>query len=109
MQISTDTCGTRKRSPLAVTTYDVHFASGDGGDKFYIVTSLRLIGEITSSAYDFIYGQLRSQNILRKVLAASSLSKNLVRYRATEGHSTSAPQEGVRHRLGKGKALELGE
>jgi CubicO group peptidase (beta-lactamase class C family) len=49
----------------------VHFASGNGGNKIYIVPSLHLVIVITSSAYSKDYGQHRSENILRRVLAAT--------------------------------------
>ena len=57
----------------------VHFASGNGGNKIYIVPSLRMVVAITSSAYNTNYGQRRSQDILWKILAASSLRMNLAR------------------------------
>ncbi|MFD1295804.1 serine hydrolase domain-containing protein [Lysobacter gummosus] len=48
----------------------VAFASGNGGNKIYVVPSLRAVIAITSSAYGRGYGQRRSQDILRAVLAA---------------------------------------
>lgn len=48
----------------------VHFASGNGGNKVYVVPSSRLVIAITSSAYDTDYGQERSRAILQRVLAA---------------------------------------
>jgi hypothetical protein len=50
----------------------VHFASGNGGNKIYIVPSLHMVVGITSSAYNTNYGQRRSQGILWKTLAAAS-------------------------------------
>jgi len=47
----------------------VHFASGNGGNKFYLVPSLNLVVAITSSAYNQHYGQERSHDILLKVLS----------------------------------------
>jgi CubicO group peptidase (beta-lactamase class C family) len=47
----------------------VHFASGNGGNKFYLVPSLNLVIAITSSAYNQHYGQERSHDILLKVLS----------------------------------------
>jgi len=47
----------------------VHFASGNGGNKFYLVPSLNLVIAITSSAYNQHYGQERSRDILLKVLS----------------------------------------
>ena len=49
----------------------VHFASGNGGNKIYIVPSLSMVVAITSSAYGHGYGQERSQDILIKILDAS--------------------------------------
>jgi CubicO group peptidase (beta-lactamase class C family) len=49
----------------------VHFASGNGGNKIYIVPASRLVIAITSSAYDTDYGQKRSHAILRRVLATT--------------------------------------
>jgi len=49
---------------------EVHFASGNGGNKIYVVPSLRMVIAITSSAYNQKYGQRRSQEILLKILAA---------------------------------------
>jgi CubicO group peptidase (beta-lactamase class C family) len=50
----------------------VHFASGNGGNKIYIVPSLRIVVAVTSSAYSRGYGQRRSENILLKILAATT-------------------------------------
>jgi CubicO group peptidase (beta-lactamase class C family) len=50
----------------------VHFASGNGGNKIYIIPSLDMVIAITSSAYNQKYGQRRSQDILLKILAAAS-------------------------------------
>ncbi len=52
-------------------TVEVHFASGNGGNKVYIIPSLHMVVAITSSAYSTNYGQRRSQDILLKVLAAA--------------------------------------
>jgi CubicO group peptidase (beta-lactamase class C family) len=57
----TQTIGTRK-IPL-------RFASGNGGNKLYLVPSLDLVVVVTSSAYGKGYGQLRSENILKAILA----------------------------------------
>ncbi|MGF7150437.1 CubicO group peptidase (beta-lactamase class C family) [Sphingomonas zeicaulis] len=48
----------------------VSFASGNGGNKIYVVPSRRLVVAITSAAYGRGYGQRRSQDILKAVLAA---------------------------------------
>jgi CubicO group peptidase (beta-lactamase class C family) len=49
---------------------EVHFASGNGGNKIYVVPSLHMVIAITSSAYNQGYGQRRSQDVLLKILAA---------------------------------------
>lgn len=46
----------------------VHFASGNGGNKIYVVPALDEVVVVTSSAYGKGYGQLRSENILKAVL-----------------------------------------
>jgi CubicO group peptidase (beta-lactamase class C family) len=61
-----------KAEPFRNGTIDVHFASGNGGNKIYIVPSLHMVVGITSSAYNTNYGQRRSQGILWKTLAAAS-------------------------------------
>lgn len=48
----------------------VSFASGNGGNKIYVVPSRHLVIAITSSAYGHGYGQRRSQDILQALLAA---------------------------------------
>ena len=48
----------------------VAFASGNGGNKIYVVPSLHLVVAITSSAYNRGWGQRRSQAILLAILAA---------------------------------------
>ncbi|ASG20481.1 serine hydrolase domain-containing protein [Nitrospirillum viridazoti] len=48
----------------------VHFASGNGGNKIYVVPSLDLVVAVTSSAYGKGYGQRRSQDILLSILKA---------------------------------------
>ena len=50
---------------------EVHFASGNGGNKIYVVPSAHMIVAITSSAYGQSYGQRRSQDILLRILAAT--------------------------------------
>jgi CubicO group peptidase (beta-lactamase class C family) len=60
-----------KAEPVGGHTVLVHFASGNGGNKIYIVPSLDMVISITSSAYSTNYGQRRSQDILLKILAAT--------------------------------------
>ena len=48
----------------------VSFASGNGGNKIYVVPSSHLVIAITSSAYGHGYGQHRSQDILQALLTA---------------------------------------
>jgi CubicO group peptidase (beta-lactamase class C family) len=50
---------------------EVHFASGNGGNKIYINPSAHMVVAITSSAYGQRYGQRRSQDILLRILAAT--------------------------------------
>jgi CubicO group peptidase (beta-lactamase class C family) len=47
----------------------VHFASGNGGNKIYVIPALRAVVVITSSAYGKGYGQRRSADILSAILA----------------------------------------
>lgn len=47
----------------------VSFASGNGGNKIYVVPSRHLVIAITSSAYGHGYGQRRSEEILQAVLS----------------------------------------
>lgn len=49
----------------------VYFASGNGGNKIYVVPTHRMVVAITSSAYGRGYGQRRSQDILLRLLAAT--------------------------------------
>jgi hypothetical protein len=65
-----------KSEPVGGHTTEVHFASGNGGNKIYIVPSLHMVVAITSSAYNTKYGQRRSQDILWKILAAVSRGTN---------------------------------
>jgi CubicO group peptidase (beta-lactamase class C family) len=61
----------RKAEAVGDHKVEVHFASGNGGNKIYIVPSLRMVVAITSSAYNQKYGQRRSQDILLRILAAT--------------------------------------
>jgi CubicO group peptidase (beta-lactamase class C family) len=58
--------------PTGGTATPVHFASGNGGNKIYVVPSRHLVIAITSSAYSTNYGQRRSQNILLSILSDAS-------------------------------------
>lgn len=49
----------------------VTFASGNGGNKIYVVPALDMVVAVTSRAYGQGYGQRRSQAILQAVLAAA--------------------------------------
>ncbi len=61
-----------KVQQIASKPVPVSFASGNGGNKLYVVPSRRLVVAITSSAYDHGYGQRRSEAILKAVLAADA-------------------------------------
>jgi CubicO group peptidase (beta-lactamase class C family) len=60
-----------KAEPLGKRSIVVHFASGNGGNKIYVVPALDIVVAVTSSAYHHRYGQLRSQDILLKVISAA--------------------------------------
>ncbi|MEO8448829.1 MAG: serine hydrolase domain-containing protein [Gemmatimonadota bacterium] len=65
-----------KRYDHGGTSTTVHFASGNGGNKIYLVPASDLVIAITSSAYGRGYGQQRSERILLRVLdAIDSASK----------------------------------
>jgi CubicO group peptidase (beta-lactamase class C family) len=61
-----------RAEPVEGRSVLVHFASGNGGNKIYVVPSTDMVVAITSSAYHKGYGQRRSQNILLRILAAAS-------------------------------------
>ncbi|WP_216666844.1 MULTISPECIES: serine hydrolase domain-containing protein [Stenotrophomonas] len=50
----------------------VSFASGNGGNKIYVIPSRKLVVAITSSAYGKGYGQRRSEAILKALLSADT-------------------------------------
>lgn len=50
------------------TSVPVRFASGNGGNKIYVVPSRNMVVAITSSAYGKGYGQRRSEAILKALL-----------------------------------------
>ncbi|HEY1399794.1 serine hydrolase domain-containing protein [Roseateles sp.] len=57
-----------KSHPVGDFRVPVWFASGNGGNKIYVVPNLRMVVAITSQAYGRGYGQRRSQEILTSVL-----------------------------------------
>jgi CubicO group peptidase (beta-lactamase class C family) len=52
----------------------VSFASGNGGNKIYVIPSHHMVVAITSSAYGHGYGQRRSESILKAILSADDRS-----------------------------------
>ena len=60
-----------RNEPTGEKATPVHFASGNGGNKIYVVPSRHLVIAITSSAYSTNYGQRRSQNILLSILTGA--------------------------------------
>ena len=59
-----------KKWTVAGRPVTVHFASGNGGNKIYVVPARHMVIGITSSAYGRGYGQRRSQAILAALLGA---------------------------------------
>ena len=49
----------------------VHFASGNGGNKIYVIPSRHLVVAV-QAAYGHGYGQRRSQSILLNILTGAS-------------------------------------
>lgn len=47
----------------------VHFASGNGGNRIYLVPSARYVAVVTSSAYGKGHGQRCPEEILKAILA----------------------------------------
>jgi len=64
-----------RNEPVGNGSIEVHFASGNGGNKIYVVPHLHMVVAITSSAYNTKWGQRRSQDILLRILAASSAAR----------------------------------
>ncbi|WP_067270499.1 serine hydrolase [Mitsuaria sp. 7] len=60
-----------KALPVGDSRVPVWFASGNGGNKIYVVPHLRMVVAITSQAYGRGYGQRRSQEILTSLLRAA--------------------------------------
>lgn len=50
----------------------VHFASGNGGNKIYVIPARRMVVSVASSAYGKGYGQRRSEDILKAILAVDT-------------------------------------
>ncbi|MBW3497106.1 serine hydrolase [Janthinobacterium sp. NKUCC08_JDC] len=51
---------------------DVHFASGNGGNKIYVIPARGMVVSIASGAYGKPYGQRRSEDILKAILKADA-------------------------------------
>ena len=60
-----------KAEPVGGQTIQVHFASGNGGNKIYIIPSLHMVVAITASAYNQPYRHKRSTDVLLRILAAT--------------------------------------
>ena len=58
-----------KATQIGAITVPVSFASGNGGNKIYVVPSRDLVVAITSAAYGRSYGQRRSESIFKAILA----------------------------------------
>jgi CubicO group peptidase (beta-lactamase class C family) len=58
-----------KTQQIGGAAIPVSFASGNGGNKIYVVPSRHLVVAISSSAYGHGYGQRRSELILKTILA----------------------------------------
>jgi CubicO group peptidase (beta-lactamase class C family) len=56
-------------------TVRVSFASGNGGNKIYVIPSHHMVVAITSSAYGHGYGQRRSQDILQALLSSDAIRR----------------------------------
>jgi CubicO group peptidase (beta-lactamase class C family) len=61
-----------KQHAVGAESITVAFASGNGGNKIYVVPHRRLVIAITSAAYGRGYGQRRSARILAAVLASTA-------------------------------------
>jgi CubicO group peptidase (beta-lactamase class C family) len=62
----------RKTYAVGGRSVTVRFASGNGGNKVYVIPERRMVIAITSAAYGRGYGQRRSEAILLALLAASA-------------------------------------
>ena len=59
-----------KTYEVAGENIKVSFASGNGGNKIYVIPARRMVVAVASSAYGKPYGQRRSEEILKALLAA---------------------------------------
>ncbi|OEZ90584.1 6-aminohexanoate-dimer hydrolase [Janthinobacterium sp. HH106] len=50
----------------------VYFASGNGGNKIYVIPTRRMVVSVASSAYGKAHGQRRSEDILKAILKADA-------------------------------------
>jgi CubicO group peptidase (beta-lactamase class C family) len=61
---------THRGGPGGPSQIRVHFASGNGGNKIYVVPELGAVVAIASAAYGRGYAQRRSQEILLRILGS---------------------------------------
>lgn len=66
----------RQPYPVNGRSIDVSFASGNGGNKIYVVPECNLVVSVMSRAYGQGRGQRRSEAILKAVLAAQGKTEN---------------------------------
>lgn len=59
-----------KTYEVAGEKISISFASGNGGNKIYVIPARRMVVAVASSAYGKPYGQRRSEDILKALLAA---------------------------------------
>ncbi|WP_156894741.1 serine hydrolase domain-containing protein [Janthinobacterium sp. 1_2014MBL_MicDiv] len=59
-----------KTQDIAGQKIPVFFASGNGGNKIYVIPTRRMVVSVASSAYGKGYGQRRSEDILKAILTA---------------------------------------
>ena len=65
-KLSDGPAGTRSRCR------GVSFASGNGGNKIYVIPTRRMVVSVASSAYGKAHGQRRSEDILKAILKADA-------------------------------------
>lgn len=61
-----------KTQDVGGRTIAVYFASGNGGNKIYVIPARRMVVSVASSAYGKGYGQRRSEDILKAILAVDA-------------------------------------